>query len=609
MSKIWMKLKSIGLMRGESAVASVGIAGAAILLAALAACGWWTLQQVRLAQVEARAQQAQVVGSLLSQSAEPLLESGDLTAVRRLIVDAGRNYGLSRCRIVLAEGQIIADAKPNQINVRTLPSSWSVGASELPTPDPTVASLSFPLRISGRGGARLEIAQSLIDPHWVFWEEQSGIALIGAVALSLLLLVYRRSRAKLGAVGVIREALLEISAGETAAETLIVDPQLGEEAAAWNRMLNDQQQMKKQAMVERTIERLDARRGIRSDSDAAWDALPQGLVLVNADLSVRAANGGAAVLLKHRREEIPGRSIADLIKDEKVLDAIRSVASGSTQRPLMIESQRQGDAGIGVLRFAVRPVRKDDTASAMLIIEDVTQQRVAEQSRNSFIAQVTHELRTPLTNIRLYVETAIDDDASADPAVRSNCLNIINQETRRLERIVGEMLSVAEIEAGSFKVRRDDVYIDVMLKELEGEYAAQAAEKKITLKFIHPPKLPKLQGDRDKINLALHNLLGNALKYTPAEGQVTVSIDVRNGQLIIDVIDTGIGIKPEEAEKIFDKFYRSEDPRVEKITGTGLGLTLAREVVRLHGGDVTLQSELNRGSTFTATFPIPAEAA
>jgi signal transduction histidine kinase len=129
------------------------------------------------------------------------------------------------------------------------------------------------------------------------------------------------------------------------------------------------------------------------------------------------------------------------------------------------------------------------------------------------------------------------------------------------------------------------------------------------LKFIHPPKLPKLQGDRDKINLALHNLLGNALKYTPAEGQVTVSIDVRNGQLVIDVIDTGIGIKPEEAEKIFDKFYRSEDPRVEKITGTGLGLTLAREVVRLHGGDVTLQSELNRGSTFTATFPIPAEAA
>jgi signal transduction histidine kinase len=260
------------------------------------------------------------------------------------------------------------------------------------------------------------------------------------------------------------------------------------------------------------------------------------------------------------------------------------------------------------LRFAVRPVRKEDTASAMLIIEDVTQQRVAEQARNSFIAQVTHELRTPLTNIRMYVETAIDD-SSDNPAVRSNCLNIINQETRRLERIVGEMLSVAEIEAGSFKVRHDDVSMDVMLSELESDYAAQAAEKKIIMKFIRPPKLPKLQGDRDKIALSLHNLLGNALKYTPAEGEVTVAVDIRGNQMVIDVADTGIGIKPEEAERVFDKFYRSDDPRVEKITGTGLGLTLAREVIRLHGGDVTVQSELNHGSTFTATFPVSAEAA
>src|SRR5580658_4872776 len=138
MSKAWMKLKKMGLVRGESAVASVGIAGAAILLAALAACGWWTLQQVRLAQVEARAQQAQVVGSLLSQSAEPLLDSNDLTAVRRLIIDAGRNYGLSRCRIILSEGQIIADAKPSQINVLTLPKTWSAGVAEIPAPDPSI---------------------------------------------------------------------------------------------------------------------------------------------------------------------------------------------------------------------------------------------------------------------------------------------------------------------------------------------------------------------------------------------------------------------------------------------------------------------------------------
>src|SRR6202034_3537071 len=102
-------------------------------------------------------------------------------------------------------------------------------------------------------------------------------------------------------------------------------------------------------------------------------------------------------------------------------------------------------------------------------------------------------------------------------------------------------------EAGSFQVRKDDVYMDVLLDEIKADYAAQAADKKITLEFKRPPKLPRLVGDRDKIALALHNLVGNALKYTPAGGKVIVASDVRDGQFAIDVIDSGIGIKPEEA--------------------------------------------------------------
>ncbi len=608
MPTMWTKLKNAALVRGESAVASIGIASAAILLATLAACGCWTLSEMRESHTRTRAQHVQIIGALLSDSAETLLAGDDLSGLRRLIVLAARDYGLTRCRVVLAEGRVVADAEPAQINVRTLPVSWSASA-ESPEPlDPSVISLCYPLRIPGRGAARLEVAASLIDPHWINWQVQNGIAMIGALALATLLLVYRRCRARLGAVGVIREALLAIQTGETATETLIVDQNLGSEAAAWNRLLEDKQQLRKQAIAERTIEKLEAHRGIKSDTDAAWDAIPQGLVLVNPDLTIRAANGAAAVMLKRRREEISGSHIDQVIKDEKVLQPIRDIAAGVAQRPVIVEVERQGEAGVSVLRFSVRPVRKQDTASAMLMIEDITQQRVAEHARNSFVTQVTHELRTPLTNMRLYVETAIDDNGS-DPAVRSNCLNIINQESRRLERIVSEMLSVAEIEAGSFKVHRDDVYMDVLLDELKADYQAQAQEKNIKLEFTRAPKLPKLHGDRDKIALALHNLLGNALKYTPGGGKVTVTSDVRNNQIVIEVADTGIGIRAEEVEKVFDKFYRSTDPRVEKITGTGLGLTLAREVIRLHGGELTLQSELEHGSTFTATLPAPPEAA
>jgi two-component system sensor histidine kinase VicK len=123
-----------------------------------------------------------------------------------------------------------------------------------------------------------------------------------------------------------------------------------------------------------------------------------------------------------------------------------------------------------------------------------------------------------------------------------------------------------------------------------------------------PPKLPAIKGDRDKISVALQNLVGNAIKYTPEGGQVTLNVAVEQNLLTVEVIDTGIGIGEEDLKYVFDKFYRAKDPRVGKIIGTGLGLTLAREVIRLHGGDITAESKLDKGSTFTMTLPINAEA-
>jgi signal transduction histidine kinase len=166
------------------------------------------------------------------------------------------------------------------------------------------------------------------------------------------------------------------------------------------------------------------------------------------------------------------------------------------------------------------------------------------------------------------------------------------------------MLSVSEIEAGSLKIRNDDVRLDKIFEELQADYTAQAKDKKLSLKFDLPPKFPVILGDRDKLMMTLHNLLGNALKYTPEGGNVSVVVKDEAKRLIVDVTDTGIGVNEKELQLIFDKFYRAKDPRVAKITGTGLGLALAREVARLHGGDITVQSQLDKGSTFTLAIPI-----
>jgi PAS domain S-box-containing protein len=597
------------MARGERSIATIGIAAAAILLAALGGSGWWMLSCANNAGIDSRANEVQATGVLLARSAQVMLSNNELTALRRLISDTGKKLELKVCRIVLKPQQIVADIDPAKINQVQLPQTWA--SDPLNASSATVAGnmiLRYPIDLEGRGCAYLEITGSTSNSLMAWWGAQSGVALIGAAALAALLLVYRRNRERLVGMEIIHYALRTYGAGESSTEALGVDPRLGPSAAAWNRLLEELADLRKQVSVARASTSSGGRRSTANGLESACDTMSHGLILVDDMMRIRFANGAAGVFLNTRREELVGANAGDLIADEKIRAAIRAITVEKSRRPVTVEMERQGGSGTGVLRFSIRPARKGDSNAATLVIEDITQQRMAERARNSFITQVAHELRTPLTNIRLYTETAIDE-GETNPASRANCLNIINQESRRLERIVGDMLSVAEVEAGSCTIRKDDVRIDALCEELRVDYLAQAEEKQIKLEFVLPPKLPVVQADRDKFAIALHNLVGNALKYTPKGGKITVAADVRDGNLMIDVTDTGIGIGADETDRIFEKFVRSRDPRVGKIMGTGLGLTLAREVMRLHGGDVVVQSEIDRGSTFTASLPLPSEAA
>ena len=608
------------LLRGESAVASIGIGAAVILVAALIALGWWTDRAQRAQNARWSTEHVRSVGVTLGGGVEVLLAQQELSQLRTLVGASARASGLSQCRVVLPDGRVIADAEPSRINLQQLPDRW---ARDTATTQAEVACdgsrvvATFPLTVLNRGSARLEISAPLAMDA-ARWEAQAGVGAIGAASLVLTLVMYRKFRAQLRAIGAVREALLCAARGERAPAVLSVNPALGAEAAPWNALVEELDVLRRQTHLDQVRKAVGSRRDGgggsrgsegRSDLDAAFDAMPQGLILVDDQLKVRYANGAAAVFLQSKREQLANTDVSRWIAQEEVLAGLRGVGDGTLRRKTTVEVEQKSAGGAPtVLRFTIRPVRREDSASAMVMIEDVTQQKVANESRNHFVAHATHELRTPLTNIRLYVETAIDE-GERDPSVRGKCLNVINQEARRLERIVGEMLSVAEIEAGSLKIARGDLRLDQLFEELMADFEQQAREKKLRLNLRLPPKLPVLQADRGKVAVALHNLIGNALKYTPEGGEVTVSVEAGARELVVTVTDTGIGIGEDDQPRVFERFYRARDPRVEKITGTGLGLTLAREVARLHGGEITLTSELNKGSTFTLTLPCPAEAA
>ncbi len=591
-------------------VASTGLAVAAILLVAMTAAGWWTFRNERRGLREVREGSLRSTLVLLEESAARLLAAEELSGLRTVVANAARDEGLASCRVTLAGAGIVADSDVSRIGVQRLPERWGTleaTASEMSEAE-GVLTLRTPVRIPGRGDAVLEVSAPLAGTSPASWRAQAGLGVIGAAGMVALLLVYRRMRARFRAIGAIGEALRALAGGETAEAALVISPTFGAEAEAWNRMLAERASERREALAARVREPGGPRADLSGELAQACDAMWQGLVLIDEHLRVRYANGAAAAFLGVKRDQLVDAEVAPALGDARLIDVVRDIAAGRIRRRETVEIQRGADRGGGILRFSVRPVRREDSAAAIILIEDVTQQRVADEARNSFVAHATHELRTPLTNIRLYVERALEE-GEKDATVRASCLNVINRESRRLERIVGDMLSVSEIEAGSLKLRVNDVRVDAVFEELRDEFAAQAQEKKIKLTFALPPKWPLVQGDRDKIVLALHNLVGNAIKYTPEGGEVTVKVEEEGGRLVVDVTDTGIGIGEGETELIFEKFYRAKDERLAGITGSGLGLTLAREVVRLHGGDIAVRSQLNKGSTFTVTLPVTAQAA
>lgn len=420
---------------------------------------------------------------------------------------------------------------------------------------------------------------------------------VGAAACAYIVFAASRRVRPLIAVG---SALDAAERGARDVETLRLSEAFGPRAQVFNRLIAELNEQRRAETLARVNE--GGSKPARRDTDltAACDALSQGLVLVDAQGKIRYANGAAAVLLSAAREKLAGAPAAEYLKDERLSSALVAACHGGAKVKNVVECA--GAVGESVLRYTLRSVGSRDQSMAMVLIEDVTQQRIADRSRNSFVAQATHELRTPLTNMRLCLDELLEN-TELDEKARGQFVNMVSQESRRLERMVGDMLSISEIEAGTLKLRAGDVRLQQLFSDLEGDFAQQAKGKEIRMSFNLPPKLPVIQGDRDKLVLTVGNLIGNALKYTPEGGEVIVAVKVTPTTLVVDVTDSGIGIAPDEQELIFERFYRSKDQRVESITGTGLGLALARQVARLHGGDITVTSQINKGSTFTLTVP------
>ncbi len=236
------------------------------------------------------------------------------------------------------------------------------------------------------------------------------------------------------------------------------------------------------------------------------------------------------------------------------------------------------------------------------VLQDITEEQKLEKMRREFVANVSHELRTPLTSVKSYTETLLDG-ALQDFPTAEHFLGVINDETDRMTRLVKDLLTISQHDGG-IKLNLEDVSIVDLTTVCVDRLRREAQSKNQELKLIIKQNIPIIKADRYRIDQLIINIIGNAIKYTPERGRITVQISCDKGNVVILVEDNGIGIPEQDIGRIFERFYRVDKARSRQMGGTGLGLAIAKEIAVLHGGNISAKSKFGRGTQITVELPL-----
>jgi len=240
----------------------------------------------------------------------------------------------------------------------------------------------------------------------------------------------------------------------------------------------------------------------------------------------------------------------------------------------------------------------------LYVFRDVTTERAVERMKDDFVSLVSHEFRTPLTSIKGYVELLLAGDAGKLLEDQQEFLEVVSRNTDLLTLLVNDLLEVSKIESGALKLKRQNTSINDLIQEASSKFMPQIKTKNQSLGIQLDENLPQIHVDPQRITQILMNLISNATKYTPEGGEIQIVASQEGGFINVAVIDTGVGISEENQTRLFTKFFRVEDPEIQRESGTGLGLWITHRLVEMHGGAMDVSSRLGEGTKFTFTLPI-----
>ncbi len=335
------------------------------------------------------------------------------------------------------------------------------------------------------------------------------------------------------------------------------------------------------------------------------NCMREGLIATNRPGHIVLMNPAAQHMLRLNREKAIGSGVSGLFGnaelEKQIAASLETVTRTTTVTHMEFKTSDER-----VLHSSTSPIVDDqgDALGTVTILIDVTEDKKVEQMKSDFVSLVSHELKSPVAAIAGYLNLIIDGLTGGNPDKEREIIVRSRDKADGLLMLINDLLDMSRAERrGASKVMTP---LDVvpLLKETVQFYQNEAKAKSITLMLTAAETLADILGNSDDLSRLFANLISNAIKYTLENGKVEVSACVRESQVEISVSDTGIGMSREDLGKIFGEFFRAKNALARKITGTGLGLAICRRIVEDHHGHITVQSELDKGSTFHVTFPV-----
>lgn len=333
--------------------------------------------------------------------------------------------------------------------------------------------------------------------------------------------------------------------------------------------------------------------------DTILTNMAEGVLVIDPTNQVVFANRAAENIFLIREGTLIGQTFSSITDNEKISNMICEVLK--TGKEFFTETLIKPN--IQTYRVNVTAITEEDgqIEGAVAVFHDVTDARNFDQMRSEFVGNVSHELRTPLTSIKGFVETLLDGAMENNDQCR-RFLSIIDTETDRLSRLIEDLLSLSSIESKERIMRPKPVCMLSSMRSVLNILGPQISEKSLQVELLYRRDLSYIHADEDLLNQVFINLLDNAIKYTPPNGCIYIRCRQQGRRVITTFTDTGVGIPHESLPRVFERFYRVDKARSRDQGGTGLGLSIVKHIVESHGGEVFVESEVGKGSTFGVSF-------